>query len=62
MWRLRLFLLGAAPAWAEPDFSEKYERDYKLFNSLNQYRPDNPLLPINEFNRSTSVQPMHTSR
>jgi len=62
MWRLRLFLLGTAPAWAEPGFSEKYECDYNIFNPLNQYRPDNSRTPINEFNCSTSVQPMHTSR
>jgi len=47
VWLLLFFLLNASPAWAEPGFSEKYERDYNIFNPINQYRPDNPLNPIN---------------
>ena len=42
VWFLGCFLF-AAPALAESGFSEKYERDYNIFNSLNQYRADNPL-------------------
>jgi hypothetical protein len=47
---LVLLLLGSGTrVFAEPGFSEKYERDYNIFNPLNQYRPDNPLNPTNEF-------------
>ena len=41
-----LFLL-ATPITAEPGFSEKYERDYNIFNPMNQLRADHPLNPIN---------------
>ncbi len=36
VWLLGFFLL-AAPAFAEPGFDEKYERDYNIFNPINQY-------------------------
>lgn len=44
MWVMLLpaVLLLAVPASAEPGFSEKYKRDYNIFNPLNEYRPDNP--------------------
>ena len=32
---------------AEPGFDEKYERDFNIFNPINQYQPTNPLNPIN---------------
>ena len=41
------FILFASPAYAEFGFNEKYERDYTIFNPLNQCRPGNPLNPIN---------------
>jgi len=34
-------------ASAEFGFDEPYERDDKILNPINQYRPDNPLNPIN---------------
>ncbi len=45
IWFLGLFLY-ASPAWTDPGFHEKYERDYNIFNPINQLRPDNPLNPI----------------
>ena len=46
MWFVSLLLLSllfsVTPALAEPGFSEQYERDYNIFNPINQYRPDNP--------------------
>jgi hypothetical protein len=47
MWILVLIALLSAvtPSFAEPNFSEKYERDYNIFNPASQYAPDNPLNP-----------------
>ena len=58
VWLLGLFLF-AAPASAEPGFSEKYERDYNIFNPINQYRPDNPLNPINRYNPNRPFAPLN---
>lgn len=51
-WALALLvgLLTASAAWAEFGFDEKYERDYNIFNPINQLRSDNPLNPINCYN------------
>jgi hypothetical protein len=38
-----VILLVSVGAWAEPGFDEKYERDYNIFNPVNQFAPDNPL-------------------
>ncbi len=38
-------LLFATPAFADPGFDEKYERDYNIFNPASKYAPDNPLNP-----------------
>ena len=35
-------LFSLTPASAEQGFDLKYERDYNIFNPINQYRPDNP--------------------
>ncbi len=29
----------------EPGFAEKYQRDYNIFNPINELRPNNPLNP-----------------
>jgi hypothetical protein len=59
-------ILSVTPALAEPCFSEKYERDYHIYNPLNQYRPDNPLnlitknpFNLNEYNPHTPFQPLN---
>ena len=58
LWFLGLFLL-ASPALAEPGFSEKYERDYNIFNPINLYRPDNPLNPINAVDPNNPFNPIN---
>jgi len=40
-------LFSVTPAFAEPGFDEKYERDYNSFNPINQDQPVNPLNPMN---------------
>ena len=61
---------SAATAWAEPGFDEKYQRDFNIFNPINQfnpnnpfnpinrYRPENPLNPINQYNPNTPFTPL----
>jgi hypothetical protein len=62
VWLFGLFLF-TAPASAEPGFSEKYERDYNIFNPANRYQPDNPLNPAqayapdNPFNPANRYDP-----
>jgi hypothetical protein len=62
MWLIWLlgFCLLAVPALAEPGFSEKYERDYNIFNPINQYRPDNPLNPINSVDPNNPFNPINS--
>lgn len=56
-------VLFALPALAEPGFSEKYERDYNIFNPANLFVPDNPLNPAqayapdNPFNPANRYDP-----
>jgi hypothetical protein len=39
MWVIPLlWFLFAVPAYAEPGFSEKYERNYNIFTPTNEYR------------------------
>ena len=65
MWMVWLFcfLLFASPTLAEPGFSEKYERDYNIFNPASLYAPDNPLNPAqiyapdNPFNPANRYDP-----
>ena len=46
MWVVALLILplffSITVASAEQGFDPKYERDYNIFNPINQYRPDNP--------------------
>jgi len=35
--------VSASATWAEPRFDEKYQRDFNIFNPINQYQPANPL-------------------
>jgi hypothetical protein len=63
MWVVVLLLLplvfAFTPAFADPGFDEKYERDYNIFIPINQYRPDNPLNPINEVNPNNPLNPIN---
>jgi len=51
MWILVLIvlLLVVTPSFAEQNFSERYERDYNIFNPASAYAPDNPLNPAQAF-------------
>ena len=62
MWMLWFvgFLLVATPASAEFGFDEKYERDYNIFNPINQYRPDNLVNPMNSFDPKNPFNEMNT--
>ncbi len=50
-----VFLLAAMTGTgrAEPGFDEKYQRDFNIFNPINQYQPGNPLNPINAYDPAT---------
>ena len=45
---------------AEPGFDEKYERDFNIFNPINQYQPTNPLNPINAYDPANPFNPIIT--
>ena len=64
MWILVLMilLLAVTPSFAEQSFSEKYERDYNIFNPASQYAPDNPLNPANRYNPNAPFAPINCSR
>ena len=38
---------SVTPAFAEPGFDPKYERDYNIFNPINRYNPNTPFEPLN---------------
>jgi hypothetical protein len=44
---------------AEPGFDEKYERDFNIFNPINQYQPTNPLNPINAYDPANPFNPIN---
>jgi hypothetical protein len=58
---LVFLLLSATVGWADMGFDDKYERDYNIFNPINQYRPGNPLNPAyspdNPFNPVNRYDP-----
>ena len=61
MWIVWLFcfLLFASPALAEPGFSEKYERDYNIFNPASRYAPNNPLNPAQAYAPDDPFNPVN---
>ena len=61
MWMVLVFglFLLTSPAFADPGFDEKYERDYNIFNPINQHRPDNPLNPINSVDPDNPLNPIN---
>ena len=61
MWRVWLFcfLLFASPVLAEPGFSEKYERDYNIFNPASRYAPNNPLNPAQAYAPDDPFNPVN---
>ena len=58
IWLLGVFLL-ADPTFAEPGISEKYERDYNIFNPINSVDPGNPTNPINRVNSINPLNPIN---
>jgi len=61
MWPFVIALvLIASTASAESGFDEKYERDYNIFNPINQYRPDNPLNPANAVDPTNPFNPINS--
>ena len=46
-------------AWAETGFDPKYERDYNIFNPINELRADNPLNPINSVDPRNPFNPIN---
>ena len=61
MWMVWLFgfFFFSTPALAEPGFAEKYERNYNIFNPLNEFRLDNPLNPINAYDPKNPFNPIN---
>ena len=61
MWVVSLLLLpllfSVTPAFAEPGFSEKYERDYNIFNPASRYASDNPLNPAQTYATDNPLNP-----
>ena len=57
MWLLLLFLLSAAPAFADPGFKEKYEPAGNIFNPTSRYAPDNPLNPAQAYAPNNPLNP-----
>ncbi len=45
---------------SEPGFAEKYQRDYNIFNPINELRPDNPLNPINSIDPNNPFNPINS--
>ncbi len=54
---LRMAMTGTGRA--EPGFDEKYQRDFNIFNPINQYQPGNPLNPINRFDPGNPANPIN---
>ena len=65
MWLVFLLLLSllisVTPALAEPGFSEKYERDYNIFNPASRHAPENALNPANRNNPATPFELLNGS-
>lgn len=49
----------ATSASAEPGFDTQYEREYNIFNPVNQFAPDNPLNPINKYQPDNPFNPVN---
>lgn len=53
-----VMLLSAVTSWADIGFDQRYERDYNIFNPVNQYDPDHPLNPANKYNPDVPFGPL----
>ena len=54
-----LIVLSGETVWAEQGFDEKYQRDFNIFNPINQYQPGNPLNPINAYDPANLFNPIN---
>ncbi|MGC3976086.1 MAG: hypothetical protein QM771_17125 [Nitrospira sp.] len=56
---LLLWLVSMGTSSAEQGFDEKYQRDFNIFNPINQYQPTNPLNPINAYDPANPFNPIN---
>ncbi|MCC6967817.1 MAG: hypothetical protein IT391_16205 [Nitrospira sp.] len=54
-----LWLASIGNGGAEQGFDEKYQRDFNIFNPINQYQPTNPLNPINAYDLGNPANPIN---
>ena len=54
-----LWLASIGASGAEQGFDEKYQRDFNIFNPINQYQPGNPLNPINAYDPANPFNPIN---
>ena len=54
---LLLLLAATGTGRADQGFDEKYQRDFNIFNPINQYQPDQPLNPINAYDPANPFNP-----
>ena len=56
---LLLVSASVSTIWAEPGFDEKYQRDFNIFNPINQYQPANPFNPANAYSPDNPFNPVN---
>ena len=56
---LLLLLAATGTGRADQGFDEKYQRDFNIFNPINQYQPTNPLNPINAYDPANPFNPIN---
>ncbi|MCW5799409.1 MAG: hypothetical protein KIT40_12965 [Nitrospira sp.] len=54
-----LWLASLGNGGAEQGFDNKYQRDFNIFNPINQYQPTNPLNPINAYDPGNPFNPIN---
>jgi len=59
---LVIVIFWSVPVSAEPGFDEKYQRDYNIFNPINEVDPKNPFNPINRYDPGNPVNPINEYR
>jgi hypothetical protein len=56
---LFLLVVMSGTCRAESGFDEKYQRDFNIFNPINQYQPGNPLNPISAYDPTNPFNPLN---
>jgi len=54
-----LLLAMTGTGRAEQGLAQKYQRDFNIFNPINQYQPGNPLNPINAYDPANPFNPIN---